>query len=184
MHLMLSENTDSPLGGLRIDISTNMLTLIMAYRAPVSRRLVTFASTAYKEGGCQGTGPFRDQEICGSGKHISRAHRDGAIAQIVLRKYLNRRMELVYLKGDKPWVAQTNDRSGLTSMARGLQIRCKYALLCFRIEKRLLIRSSHTSSLCINSSTFFGAHQVLTRQIPVVPSLGRANTFVLTNQWT
>jgi hypothetical protein len=52
MHLMLSENTDSPLGGLGIDISTNMLTLIVACRAPVSRRLVTFASTAYKGGGC------------------------------------------------------------------------------------------------------------------------------------
>jgi hypothetical protein len=90
MLLMLSENTDSPLRGLGTDILTNMQTRYaesVPTHGPISCSRFKPACQVRLYGVQRKRMPrhrsISRSGICGSGKHIGRAHRDGAIAQIV-----------------------------------------------------------------------------------------------------
>jgi len=103
-------------------IMQNLFWLMTIYHVPVSRRLIKFASVAYKESEAKGEVHFEVDKYVQGANIIDRVQRDGAIGQII--ELINRHRvdtaEMFKLKGaigafdvsgkgDEPWDVQTND---------------------------------------------------------------------------
>src|SRR6202167_6346884 len=104
-------------------IMQNLFWLVAIYRVPVSRRLIKFASKAYKESDAMADVHQEIESYVQGAGIIDRMHRDDAIRQMVelIDRYRIGTVEMFKLKdefgafdisGDEPWDVPTNDTRG------------------------------------------------------------------------